>query len=232
MRLSRILVRVVCLVVVAVPLVAPVPANTVEPTIPTVLTWQLSPAGVVLYQSPISIRGQATYIDPEDGEEYAALGTYRLEQRNLDESTWTTVADQVVDNPFLASFRFELVATRNAEYQVTYLGDDVYGSSLNTGIVKVARRVSSNSSEPQRHVYYLSGKVRPAYAGQPVTLMRQKCSSCAWRVYTTKQSSATSGYRFRLPLPPRGDSHNFKARVPADSRFAKSFSSAWTLSVF
>lgn len=232
MRLSGLLARAVALVMVAVPLVAVAPATAVEPTVPTVLTWELSPVGVVPYHSSIFIQGQATYVDPEDSQEYAALGTYRLEKRYPDGITWTFVQDQGVDNPFLAYFDFEVIAERNTEYRVTFLGDDTYQPSSNTGIVKVSRKVSSHSSEPRQNVYYLAGRVRPAYAGRKVSLMRQKCSTCAWRVYTSQKTSATSNYRFRLPLPPRGATHNFKVRVPADTRFVKSFSTAWTLSVF
>lgn len=232
MRFSGLLARAVAVILVATPLAVVAPAMAVEPTIPTDLVWELSPTGTVPYQTDISIEGQAVYVDPEDGEEYAALGVFRLEQRYLGVSTWTHVEDALVDNPFLAYFSFEVTALRNTEYRVTFMGDDTYLPSVNTGIVKVARTVSSKSSEPRRNVFYLSGKVRPAYADKTVSLMRKKCASCSWKAYASKTTTDASTYRFRLPLPPRGDTHYFKVRAPKDERFVKSFSTTWVLSTY
>lgn len=231
MRPLSILARAVTALLVASSLAVMAPA-TAAPTVPTDLVLEVSPTGTAVYGTSLSLDGQAVYVDPEDGETYAALGTYRLERRYAGEEAWVLVEDQVVDNPFWAIFDFEAKATRNADYRVTYLGDDTLLPSEASATVRVSRKVKSRTTEPRDNVFYLSGRVVPDYEGRKISLMRKKCSSCSWRVYASKDTSSTSTYRFRLPLPPRGDTHYFRTRVAADTRFVKSFSSTWKLSVW
>jgi hypothetical protein len=181
----------------------------------------------VAYGTTVSIRGQVVYTDPEDGRTYATEGPVTLEQRNYGEVDWQLI-DSTDMSGFFPAFDFDVVATRIATYRVSYLGEGEFLPSTDSLLVKVSRKVTGRVTEPRDNVYVLSGQVRPSYAGQPISLMRQKCSSCAWRVYTSQLTTTTSGYRFRLPLP-RSGIHYFRARVPADGMFVKSFSPTWHL---
>lgn len=177
------------------------------------------------YNSLFSIRGQVTYTDPEDAQVYAAPGGVVLDRQFAGESEWSTIDNDDM-SVFYPVFYFRLTATHNATYRINFLGDDRYAPATDTVTVKVARKVTAKLTEPRENVFYLSGRVSPTYIGQPVTLMRRKCSSCAWRAYTTKATSELSRYRFKLPLPESG-SYYFRARVPGDLAFVKTFSSSY-----
>lgn len=172
-----------------------------------------------------TVRGQVIYTDPEDGQEYAADGTVTLERQFRGDATWTTLGSDDM-SVFYPVFSFSATALRNATYRVDFVGDDRYAPSTQTLSIRVARNVTAKLTEPRENVFYLSGRVSPSYIGRPVTLMRKKCSSCAWHAYTTKATNELSRYRFKLPLPKSG-SFYFRARVAGDVTFVTAYSTTY-----
>ena len=207
-----------------IPPVAASPAVTAE-LIPTHIDVQSIGTQPVDYRDTVTIRGQVIYTDPEDGKTYAADGTAMLERQFNGETSWASLGSDDF-SVYYPVFYFRQTAWRNATYRVSFVGDDRYAPSTETLTVKVARNVTGKLTEPRENVFYLSGRVSPTYIGQPVTLMRKKCSSCAWRAYSTKATSELSRYRFRLPLPESG-SYYFRARVLGDQAFVTTFSSSY-----
>jgi hypothetical protein len=203
------------------------PSATADVLIPTHVDIHSVGVGALTYGTDFFIRGQVIYTDPEDGEEYAAGGDVSLDIRDAGSDVWSPAGTDHM-SVFYPVFDFDAVATRNRDYRVTFAGDETYAPSVGTLTVKVARKVTAKMTEPRDNVWYLSGRVAPTYVGQPVVLMRKKCSSCSWRAYATKYTNEFSHYKFRLPLPPSG-SYYFRARVPADASFVTSYSGTYQL---
>ena len=197
------------------------------PAVATTMTITASPR-TATYLGSVQVSGQVVYTDPATGTQYAADGlTVTLAERYLGTATWTNVATDVTSG-FQPTFDFTRTARRNTEYRVTFAGDQSYLASAGLVTVQVHRRVTSRIAEPREHVFFMTGKVKPAYAGKRVYLMRQRCPSCAYRTYSSQRTSATSTFRFPLPRPARG-SYHFKVRVPGDAAFLVSYSSEWRL---
>lgn len=228
MRMRPVILRALAVVMLGAPAAFAAPGSaTAEPQIATqVVIGSIGPRALT-YGTDFSIRGQVTYTDPEDGEEYATDGDVTLDRRYPGTEVWTPVGSDHM-SMFYAVFDFDAVADRITEYRVSFAGDETYAPSTASIVVKVARKVTAKMTEPRDNVWYLSGRVAPTYVGQPVTLMRKKCSSCTWRAYATKYTSEFSSYKFRLPLPTTG-SYYFRARVPADVSFVKTFSGTFQL---
>lgn len=200
---------------------------SLPPAVATTMTISASPrtAG---YREAVDVSGQILYTDPASGTRYAADGLQvTLAQRYLGTSTWTNVATGLTAG-LQPTFDFTRIAVRNTEYRVTFGGNEKYLASVSLVTVRVHRQVTGRIAEPREHVFFMVGKVRPAYAGQRVYLMRQRCPSCAYRTYATQRTSPASRYRFSLPRPSSG-SYHFKVRVPASTQFLVSYSSEWRL---
>ncbi|HEU4512192.1 MAG TPA: hypothetical protein VFR87_03715 [Nocardioidaceae bacterium] len=222
MFVARVLALVLALVV-APALSSPVRA---EPTIATEVSIVVG--SPVTYGDVVTVSGQVSYVDPDGGQEYAlADAPVLLERRYLDSSEWTEVAAQVTAGAF-PGYEFEDVATKGARYRVSYAGDETYQASAAEATVRVRRIVTSKVREPRDDVFFLKGKVVPDHAGEPVALLRKKCSDCAWKVFRRGEATARSTYRFRLPLPPEG-AHYFRARVPADEGYLRTVSKVWEI---
>ncbi|HET6877934.1 MAG TPA: hypothetical protein VFH38_10430 [Jatrophihabitans sp.] len=184
------------------------------------------PSGPVIYKTSVSIDGQVVYV-ADDGSQHAVEGTVVLKRRYLGTTTWRTLGTDQMSG-FLPAFNFTVAATRNAQYKVSYAGNATYGPSSSSVVIKVARKVSATGKEPRPNVFFLSGRVTPSYAKKSVALMRKKCRSCAWKTYARQATSATSRYRFRLPVPSRG-THYFRVKVPPSVSYITSYSGTWTI---
>jgi hypothetical protein len=161
-----------------------------------------------------------------DAREYAAEGPVTLDQRFYGSDVWTTI-DSTDMSGFMPAFDFDVVATRIATYRVNYLGEGDYLPSSDSVLLKVARKVTGKITEPRDNVFFFVGRVSPS-SGESVSLMRRKCATCAWRVFTSQLTTSTGNYRFRLPLPREGI-HYFRTRVEADGLFVRSYSPTWHL---
>jgi hypothetical protein len=222
---SRIVALASALALLATPLAVAAPA-VAEPTVATQVSIDVD--SPVTFGDSLTVAGQVTYVDPEDGQQYGLGGaTVVLERRYLDSDEWTEVGTQVTAG-FWPDYEFDVVARKGARYRVSYAGDETYLPSSAEATVRVRRIVTSKVTEPSDNVFYLQGKVSPSYAGKQVALLRKKCSSCSWKVIKTMDATAKSTYKFRLPLPSSG-THYFRARVPADVLFLKSVSDVWEI---
>lgn len=226
MKSSRLAAVVSALVVLLGPVVTALPAQA-EPTVATQIT--LAGVHTATYGDTLTITGQVVYTDPGDNEQYALEGaTVVLARRYLDSSTWTEVGS-VVTSGFWPAYEFTQKAVRNAVFRVTFAGDATYQASTNRATGRVRRIVSSRGTEPRENVFYLSGRVRPAYDRKRVDLMRKTCSACSWKVSASQRTTATSRFRFRLPLPPRSQTHYFRVRVPGGTSYITSYSTTYQL---
>lgn len=185
-----------------------------------------SHSGTVVYKTSVSIEGQVVYV-ANDGHQHAVEGTVALKRRYLGTSTWRTVGTDQMSG-FFPAFDFTVAATRNAQYRVSFAGDATYRPSSSSVVIRVARKVTATGKEPHPNVFFLSGKVTPSYAKRTVALMRKTCRACAWKAYARQATSATSRYRFRLPVPSKG-THYFRVKVPPSASFVTSYSSTWTI---
>lgn len=229
MSTARIAALAIALLV-APPLAAPVVAAAAPAAAEPVIATDVSivVGSPVTYGDVLTVSGQVSYLDPDDGQEYALVdAVVLLERRHLDADEWTEVATQATSGEF-PRYEFEDVATKGARYRVTYTGDEEYAGSAAEATVRVRRIVTSRVVEPRDSVFFLRGRVTPDHAGERVALLRKKCSDCAWKVVRRTDTSARSTYRFRLPLPREGV-HYFRARVPADAVFLRTLSAVWEI---
>lgn len=209
----------------AAPALAAAPAEAV-PTVQTEVS--IIVADKVTYGESLTMSGQVSYVDPDDGEEYGlADATVVLERRYLDSTEWQEVGTQVTAGMW-PDYEFEVTARKGARYRVSYAGDETYLPSKAEATVRVHRKITSKMTEPRADVFFLKGRVTPKYAGEPVALLRKKCETCSWKAIKTMAATAKSTYRFRLPLPGNG-THYFRARTPATVLFLKTVSHTWEI---
>lgn len=230
MRVQKFLTAVAAVLLIGVPVLAAVPVGAASAQVAateTRIDLTVYPLRTD-YLDSVTVSGNVMYNDPAVGWTYLEGVTVELQRRYLGTDQWVTLASAVA-GAYIGDFDFTSVARQNAEYRVAFAGDDTYLPSSASQTVRVHRLVSSRGSEPRHNVFYLSGKVRPSYAGHRLYLTRQRCSTCAWRTIASQKATSTSTYRFRLPLPPRGATHYFRVRVPASTQFLVSYSSAWRL---
>lgn len=225
MRRSSVLAAALAAALVSGPLIVAAPASA-RASYSTRVVIDASPSGTVPYKTSVSIRGQVVYVD-DDGDQHAVEGRVVLKRRYLGTTVWRTLGTDTMSG-FFPAFDFTVTATRNAQYRVAFAGDDTYRPSSGSVLVRVARKVSSTVRRPRQNVFFMSGRVTPSYAGRTVALMRKKCRACAWKRLAGQATSATSRYRFRLPLPAHG-THYFRVKVPPNVSYVTSYSSTWTI---
>lgn len=153
-----------------------------------------------------------------------------LYARRAGASRWRQVGT-TVSSASTGVFAFgDHAPSATSDYRVVFAGDLLYAAAEATRRVPVARRVRDTMRRIDANHYRLRGSVAPAYRGRVVLLQRKTCARCAWSTQARGHTSSTSRWRFRVAGPTNRRTWYFRAVVPADSRFVRSYGDhVWTL---
>lgn len=157
----------------------------------------------------------------------------RLLARPVGTDRWSTVAQSRTTTD-TGVFAFEGVRPEaNTDYRVEYGGNLLYASSTADRRVPVARRVRDSITRLSDGDFRLAGSVAPRAAGQRVLLQRRTCESCAWRTVSRTSTNRRSRWGFEVAAPARKGTWWYRAAVPADPRFVRSYSDhVWSVTRF
>jgi hypothetical protein len=123
-----------------------------------------------------------------------------------------------------------LEPTVTTEYRAVYSGNLYFGSSQGSRKVGVARRVPDAMKQVAAHRFRLSGSVEPSYRQRPVVLQRKECPTCRWRTVARKDSTDRSRWSFTISSATFSGKRWFRAVVPADDQYVRSFGArVWRL---
>jgi hypothetical protein len=87
------------------------------------------------------------------------------------------------------------------------------------------REVIAKPREPRPDVFFLAGRVRPAYERRPAILQRRNCGGCVWFAFDRFRTDGES--RFRRPVPdlkPGQKKVCYRVKVPGSKGFEKALS--------
>lgn len=116
------------------------------------------------------------------------------------------------------------------DYRVVFDGDVLYAGTEATRPVRVARRVRDVLRRLRGDRYALRGWVAPRYRHRRIVLQRQTCRRCAWSTVAAERTSGRSRWRFRLTGPTGRGTWHYRAVVPRDGRFVRSYGDhVWVL---
>lgn len=143
---------------------------------------------------------------------------------------WVTV-DSATSDSDTGVFSFTcLRPTRTTAYRAVYHGTLLYGGSEGDRTVEVARRVPDSMTRVAPDRFRFQGSVEPRYVARPVLLQRKDCSSCRWRTVSRATTTARSGWRFTIDVSGFTGSRWYRAVVPADDLYVRSYSlRSWRL---
>lgn len=124
-----------------------------------------------------------------------------------------------------AVFRFdEHEPSRTTDYRVVFEGDVMYARTEDTKGVPVRRRVPDRMRRVDATHYTFRGSVEPRYRERRVRLQRKTCRRCAWDTLATRRTTRRSRWRFRVSAPDKRGTWYYRAVVPRDRHFARSYS--------
>lgn len=180
----------------------------------------------VLYGEPAMLEGQVVTSD-------GAVPDARVDllAKEAGSAEWTRVGSATSD-PDTGVFAFDcLRPVASTDYRAVFHGTLWYGPSQGDRRIAVARRVPDTMRLVAPARFRFHGAVEPRYAGRPVLLQRQSCPRCRWDTVGRTLSSDRSGWRFGIDVSSFTGDRWFRAVVPADGSYARSFSAhTWRLS--
>lgn len=148
--------------------------------------------------------------------------TLALERRPAGSDTWTAIATKVTGADGWTTFYTKVVG--NADYRITYAGDETYPPATGEAMPLVAMRDFNAVMVKRRGTPYLRGDINPGWGRKAVSWQRKTCAGCAWRTLATRQAGSTGSWEFRAAYPPTGKKWYFRARLAATTAFTVSLS--------
>lgn len=154
-----------------------------------------------------------------------------LYERRSGTRVWTRVASATSD-PDTGIFAFGcLLPEWTTTYRVTYAGTLTHSASSGNRQVEVARNVPDSMHRVSSSRFAYSGSVDPRYVGR-VTLQRRACTSCDWQGVASDATDDRSRWRFTIDVSRLRGKPAYRATIPADGRFRRSFSQhVWRITV-
>ena len=178
--------------------------------------------GTVPYHDEFTLAGVIEY---EEGDAREPLppgnGPAVLQRRLAGSDVWKTLQT----DPSGESFSFVSTAIANAYYRVVYDGNETYLPTRATGRLNVTRLMHDRIVDG---TLVLRGRVEPGWANRNVVVQVRK--SGEWRRYALVRTDDESRWSKRL-FAVQGKSTRFRAFVPETTRFAKSFTDTYVISV-
>ena len=143
---------------------------------------------------------------------------------------WVTV-DSTTSDSDTGVFSFTcLRPTRTTAYRAVFHGTLLYRGSEGDRTVEVARRVPDAMTQVAPDRFRFEGSVEPRYAERPMLLQQKSCSSCGWGTVSRTTTTARSGWRFTIDVSGFTGSRWYRAVVPADDLYVRSYSlRSWRL---
>ena len=173
----------------------------------------------VVYGESATLAGQVV---TEDGALPEA--TVELYAREAGSQKWEWV-DSAATDPETGVFTFScLQPTATTDYRARYEGTLLYAPSHGDREIAVARRVPDSMKRVAPGRFLFNGSVQPTYADQPVQLQRKDCSDCRWRTVASTDSTSQSRWRFTIDASRFTGSRWYRAVVPADNSYVRSYS--------
>lgn len=172
----------------------------------------------VLYGQSAVLHGQVV---TEDGA--IADADVELYAREASASEWISLGSAYTD-PDTGVFAFDcLQPTMTTAYRVVYEGSPTYQATQAERTVRVLRRVPDALAQVAAERFRLSGSVQPRYAERRVLLQHKDCRQCRWRTVQRKQTNSRSRWGFTIDASGHSGSRWFRAVVPADQFYTRSY---------
>jgi hypothetical protein len=156
--------------------------------------------------------------------------TVDLFARQAGASDWVQV-DSATSDPDTGVFSFDcLKPSMTTDYRAVYQGTLLYAGSTGERRIDVARRVPDSMTQMASERFRFAGSVAPRYADRPVLLQRKTCLRCGWKTVAGTRTTTRSAWRFTVDVSSFTGDRWFRAVVPADSSFVRSYSArSWRL---
>lgn len=172
----------------------------------------------VLHGQTASLHGQVV---TDDGAITEA--SVELYAREAGAPQWVALGAAESD-PDTGVFEFDcLQPTVNTTYRVAYEGSLTHQPSRTERTVRVLRRVPDSLAQVAAERFLLRGAVRPGYAERQVLLQQKDCRQCRWQTVRREQSNTGSRWSFTIEVSGYSGSRWFRAAVPADQFYDRSY---------
>lgn len=148
--------------------------------------------------------------------------TLALERRPAGSDTWTAIATHLTGDDGWTTFYTPVAG--NADYRITYAGDETYPAATGETMPLVAMRDFNAVMVKRQGTPFLRGDINPGWGRKVVAWQRRTCGTCAWRTVMTRKAGRDGSWEFRAAFPPTGKKWFFRAKLASTASFMTSTS--------